>query len=1073
MSGSYSQLNAKYNTLYALYLQLQAQIGGSDTLADVLTAGNTADNTIVLTDGTLQGSLTKTECAFIQPTGTSTYGESANLVGADSSLILDLNGVAYSKNYVFPVPYTLSSQLTDSQLQFTDNNGFVGHLSSNELLLTNGTVSATLTDIDLTIDDGTNTSILGTQSLQFPTTASYSNIINLAYPGIPDLFQINPKIVSSCTETGNGGGDVIRMEYLTSVGTPSLFVVNQNTLLDEGTVELQMSGESLTRSYTTALNNKLLTMVSDDVNEVNVNLGVVDGLLLQSSAGTVSMNPQNGISVNQIASNTLAPLNMASDTQFAGQTTFNLAPHCNVDPSTAEDLANKSYVDSRLVNSGSGTNLYFNYSVSDIITPYKQLGTSIVITTQTTINTPQAGTQFIASFITDLGYPGTTTIPSGIWELNQFGRQVGGSGGVLRYYFTLSTINILGGITLLGTSGYSADINTSVTDIFFAQLPLGILTLLNTERLFIEIYSLGTGTGVGHTLDSQFQAGTYSYVTTPLVSGSNFLSLNNVFTGSNSFTNAITMPTMAYPNNTTNGANTAYLTANYVNNSATQTIGGAKTFNGSVDVPTAVFPNSTSIAVNGAYLTANYVPNSTNTTIAGLKTFSNTRTDFNLLSINGNQLNVLNASNTLYLGYTSNVGIINIGENQLSGEIKIGNDSRSGNINIGCGLLVTSDINIGVSTGTSTIGIGSVSKAVTINGSTIGFNVFPTCSATDPISTTSNNTLCTTNFVQTVINYLKTSAAANNWTNVNSFTSILCDNFNASLISSVCEIAQILTTGTLNICKNLTTGGINIGTATSPVKISSLAIVGNQINNTDPTAAINLAQSSTTGNLNLGNQQTSGIIQIGNNPNRLNTSTISIGSGLASLSPIKIGSNTGATTIEIGNAAKTVTILGSATSAITTGTLTVNAVNLPTTFTAPTLNQLGYTISAFTTSAVNVAASPASTIILSFALPVGVWSCSYVLRMATTGTTTITSMATLITLATIPSGTPVYLGSCNTNSTNVFNGIVSYSGSGVYTITTANTLQLYGNFTYTSTGVMSYTYNATSPYCQLTATRIA
>jgi hypothetical protein len=247
--------------------------------------------------------------------------------------------------------------------------------------------------------------------------------------------------------------------------------------------------------------------------------------------------------------------------------------------------------------------------------------------------------------------------------------------------------------------------------------------------------------------------------------------------------------------------------------------------------------------------------------------------------------------------------------------------------------------------------------------------------------------------------------------------------------------------------------------------------LGNQINNTDPTQPINLAQSSTSGNLNLGNQQTSGIIQIGNNASR--SGAISIGSGLLSTSPINIGANTGATTIAIGNAAKTVTILGSASSAITTGTLTVNAVNLPTTFTAPTLNQLGYTISSFTTSVVNVGTSPATVIILSLALPVGVWSCSYVLRMVTTGTTTVTKGETLMTLATVPSGTPIYYGAVGTNATNAFSAAIYYSGSGIITITTANTLQLYGNFTYTTTGVMSYSYSATTPYCQLTATRIA
>ena len=281
--------------------------------------------------------------------------------------------------------------------------------------------------------------------------------------------------------------------------------------------------------------------------------------------------------LNSVVSDLYLAINTDMDVSY--QTTFlENAPHCAVEPVTAEDLTNKAYVDSRLVNSGSGINLYLNYSVADAINPYKSLGTSIVITTITTIQTPQLGTQFIGSFITASGYPGTTLIPSGIYELNQFGRQVGGNVGTLKYFFTLSKINLGGTVTLLGTSGYSADINTSVTDIFFAPLSLAELTLLSTDRLVISVFSLGIGNNVGEFLDSHFQDDSYSYITTPLISGSNFLSSNNVFTGVNSFTNALTAPTILFPSATTNVANTTFVTNNFVDLTTTQTILGTKTF---------------------------------------------------------------------------------------------------------------------------------------------------------------------------------------------------------------------------------------------------------------------------------------------------------------------------------------------------------------------------------------------------------------------------------------------------------------------------------------------------------------
>ncbi len=546
-------------------------------------------------------------------------------------------------------------------------------------------------------------------------------------------------------------------------------------------------------------------------------------------------------------------------------------------------------MDTRLVNSGSGTNLYFNYSVA--IDPYKQLGTSIVITSTTTINTPALGTQFIASFITDSGYPGTTTIPSGIWEINQFGRVVGGTAGVLRYFFKLFKMNLAGTVTLLGISGYSADINTSVTDIFFAQLSIGTITLLATDRLLIEIHSLGTEMGGGPTLDSDYQNVAYSYITTPLVSGSNFLSLNNVFTGSNSFTNTITIPITSFPV-TTGAVNGTYLTTNYVDRSTAQTIGGAKTFNGSVNVPTAVFPNATSIAVNGTYLTNNYVNNSATQTIAGRKTFSDTRTDFNLLSINGNQ-----------------------------------------------------------------------------------------------------------------------------------------------------------------------------------------------INNNDPTLEINLAQTSTTGNLNLGNQQTSGTIQIGNNAFRLISSAISIGSGLLSLSPIKIGNNTGATTIEIGNAEKTVTILGSASSAITTGTITapsavlqtigLNYVAVPT-FTS---TQIGYQVKSLLGTTLAMNPSTIDQIPLQVSLGIGVWLVDYAIRFTNAGGTTLNtySRVSLSMQGTLPVADPRYYAAQGDPIARSITSATQYhvSGSAVIRVAVAQLIALYQTTIYTATGTPQMIGNPTNAVTYLIATRIA
>ena len=444
--------------------------------------------------------------------------------------------------------------------------------------------------------------------------------------------------------------------------------------------------------------------------------------------------------LNSVVSDLYLSINTDMDVSY--QTTFlENAPHCAVEPVTAEDLTNKAYVDSRLVNSGSGINLYLNYSVADAINPYKSLGTSIVITTITTIQTPQLGTQFIGSFITASGYPGTTLIPSGIYELNQFGRQVGGNVGTLKYFFTLSKINLGGTVTLLGTSGYSADINTSVTDIFFAPLSLAELTLLSTDRLVISVFSLGIGNNVGEFLDSHFQDDSYSYITTPLISGSNFLSSNNVFTGVNSFTNALTAPTILFPSATTNVANTTFVTNNFVDLTTTQTILGTKTFS---KIITDLIQGSSAIStleIGDNFTTGDINIGKNMTDATGIVKINSSIgiTNIGLLQFAASGMGTQTAGATFGLCFSQIDGICNIANGSSRsalGKINIGAGAGSlGTITIGqtsCQVEITGSsvniantastsipVNIAVGAGSSgTISIGGSGRTLTFRGST-------------------------------------------------------------------------------------------------------------------------------------------------------------------------------------------------------------------------------------------------------------------------------------------------------------------------------------------------------------------
>ena len=152
MSGSYFSLMSRYNTLYALFLKLQNNLG-SETLSQVLTNGNSADNTIDLDDGTYISTLSKFGLDSSRP---------------DAGLLLDSStGFSFFKNYLLPIPYSLSSSLSESQLLFTDANANTSYFNSTEVKLDNGSASSSLTNFDLTLDNGVTSVALTTAELSF------------------------------------------------------------------------------------------------------------------------------------------------------------------------------------------------------------------------------------------------------------------------------------------------------------------------------------------------------------------------------------------------------------------------------------------------------------------------------------------------------------------------------------------------------------------------------------------------------------------------------------------------------------------------------------------------------------------------------------------------------------------------------------------------------------------------------------------------------------------------------------------------------------------------------------------
>jgi hypothetical protein len=424
------------------------------------------------------------------------------------------------------------------------------------------------------------------------------------------------------------------------------------------------------------------------------------------------------LKTNSIISDVI--LNVNCDTDFSNQVSFDVVPHCNISPEYGNDICNKSYVDSRVGNSGNGIQLYFNKSVI-IDSSNSELGTEIVIIPGIDIQFPQTGINLISSFLTILGYPNQTRIPSGIWELNQYGLVDSSPRlGTLYYYFTLVNYHEDSSTTLIGRSGNSSDIDSINTpSLYFATLTLGPINLLLTDRLQVNIYSEGINTGGStHTLNSFFQGPYYSFINTPLISGNNLLASNNDWTGANTFELSPNVPDVAQTTSNDFCANTRYvrdaitdLSNSYVTLQTTQTIDSYKTFSITPLISELMPSGATSTTQIGTmswvqsaitngllpYATitslTNYVTIATEQTISAIKTFTS--------GIKTNSIDTISAT-SLTIGNTT-ANNITIGSSTLTPTISIDTNSTS-----------ASAIQIGTTNNTKSIIIGGFNSTTKI-----------------------------------------------------------------------------------------------------------------------------------------------------------------------------------------------------------------------------------------------------------------------------------------------------------------------------------------------------------------------
>lgn len=373
-----------------------------------------------------------------------------------------------------------------------------------------------------------------------------------------------------------------------------------------------------------------VTTITISSTEIQINgLAGTNGQLLQKSVIDNSM-VWGGVPFSDTANNTLdmdtygiinvANINSvsATDLNINGQTVFNTPPHIP-DPVLGNDAASKGYVDGLIGNySGNGLTLYFNYATTQtdpIIAP----SVGVLQQTLAPINSPTtnnfytmtsiaSGTNtLISTFTTDVGFPNTLTIPTGLWSMLIWGYTTA-QPGQLYYHFHLNEVSSAGAfVAQIGTSGFSSDvnaINSADPDAFHCSLALvGPYTMASVNsRLQIQVYTTGTG-AVPLNLFTLFGGDYYSNITSTLSGATSLLTQNNTWTGVNNFTAGFL----------TNGVDSAVAgTLNLgTTNSTLTTIG-------SITNPTAINALNFRVNINGTTGSAGQMLASTGNPIAGV-----------------------------------------------------------------------------------------------------------------------------------------------------------------------------------------------------------------------------------------------------------------------------------------------------------------------------------------------------------------------------------------------------------------------------------------------------------------------
>lgn len=575
------------------------------------------------------------------------------------------------------------------------------------------------------------------------------------------------------------------------------------------------------------------------------------------------------------------------DVNIYSQAVFDLPPHVPT-PLLGNDAASKGYVDTLIGNySGAGLNLYLNYSDLSVNVPGAFVLSNAVSTSPTTytLTTTALGTDtLIASFATIAGFPGITTLPTGLWQMTIYA-WVSAVGGSLFYKFKLYKQPTSGAKVLIATSGDSSDVNaltSSTPDAYHMSLSISTPVAMNlSDVLLVEILSTGTGMGGGVNLNTVFEGAYYSFVNTNLSGGTSLLTTDNNWTAINKFnsgvlTNAI--DTTATSNTLTLGT----VEAGQVNigKAGISTIINGNLKSSNIDTATAEAlaiggTTATSLAIGkaGVSTTVNGNLKSSNidtATAGALAIGGTTATSMTLGKVGMTTLNATatNINLETAIGSTSSINILNGGGATTGGSVNIANGAtQSTNVNIGSntstGVVnilggIGNSINIGTGTGARTLSIGSSTNVANICGIQI------------------------------------------NTAQISNTTKITCPEFASSAVGTAVSFYTANQTGTCNFfTSNIRTGDLNIQTAsTNPNAIN----IGSD-NSTTTIKGLTTASLATTAISNaisLYTANTTGICNFLTSTAR--TAALNIQTGAIGSNAVNIGSSS--TTLNVGGLLK-------------------------------------------------------------------------------------------------------------------------------------------------------------------------